>query len=102
MSFWKKLFGGGGDNDGGKPSAPKVLGEETYLGFTIRAMEMKAGSEYQLCGEIEKEVDGELQLKKYIRADKISSEEQVASVAIAKGKQIIDEQGDDIFKGGGW
>lgn len=102
MSFFKKLFGGSSANDAGKPSAPKMLGEETYNGFTIRAMEMKAGSEYQLCGEIEKEIDGEARVKHFIRADKISSEEQVASVAIAKGKQIVDEQGDGIFAGGGW
>ncbi len=101
MSFWKNLFGGGGKSDE-QSSAPKVLGEDTYKGFTIRAMEMKAGSEYQLCGEIEKEIDGEKRVKQFIRADKLSGVEQVSSVAIAKGRQIIDEQGDKIFDGGGW
>ena len=100
MSFLKKLFGGG--DDGGTPAAPKVLGEETYKGFTIRAMEMKSGSELQLCGEIQKEIDGEVRVKQFIRADKLSTEEQVAQVALAKGKQIIDEQGEKVFDGGGW
>ncbi len=101
MSFWKKLFGGGAANDS-QPGVPKVLGEDSYKGFTIRAIEMKAGSEFQLCGEIEKEVDGEVQVKQFIRADKLSSETQVSEAAINKGKQIIDEQGDAVFNGGGW
>lgn len=101
MSFWKKLFGGGAANDS-QPSVPKVLGEDSYKGFTIRAIEMKAGSEFQICGEIEKEVAGEIQVKQFIRADKLSNESQAAEVAINKGKQIIDEQGDAVFDGGGW
>ena len=56
MSFFKKLFGGG---EAANDSAPKVLGEETYQRYTIRALEMRAGSEFQLCGEIAKEIDGE-------------------------------------------
>lgn len=100
MSFLKKLFGGG--NEDKTPAPPKVLGEEEYKGFTIRAMQMKSGSEFQLCGEIEKEVDGEVQVKPFIRADKLSSETQVAEVALRKGRQIVDEQGDGVFSGGGW
>ena len=100
MSFLKKLFGGG--NEEKAPAAPKVLGEEEYKGFIIRAMQMKSGSEFQLCGEIEKEVDGEVRVKQFIRADKLSSETQVAEVALAKGRQIVDEQGDGVFSGGGW
>lgn len=101
MSFLKKLFGGG--DDGGEPGVPKVLGETEHKGFVIRALEMKSGSEYQLCGEIEKEIEGEVKISKFIRADKLSSAEQVASAALAKGKQIIDEQGIRVFgDGGGW
>lgn len=46
MSFWKNLFGGG--SSGAEPAGDKVLGEETYKGFLIKAIEMKAGSELQL------------------------------------------------------
>ena len=95
MSFLKKLFGGG--DGGGEPGAPKVLGETEYNGFVIRALEMKAGSEFQLCGEVEKEIDGEAKVSKFIRADKLSSAEQAASITLAKGKQIIDEQGIGVF-----
>lgn len=93
MSFLKKLFGGGSS----APGVPAVLGSEDYQGFTIRAVEMRAGGEYQLCGEIEKEVGGEVKVHSFIRADRLGSPDAVASATLAKGRQIIDEQGEGIF-----
>ncbi len=94
MSFLTRLFGGAA---GAEVGVPKVLGEEEYQGFTIRALEMKAGSEFQLCGEIEKTIDGEAQVKNFIRADKLSNRDQAATITLAKGRQIIDEQGEGLF-----
>lgn len=97
MSFWKKLFGGGGGDDSGKSIEPAVVGEESYKGFTIKAITMPAGSEYQLAGVIEKTVGGELKSYKFVRADRFSSKEDVVSFSLAKGRQIIDEQGEGMF-----
>lgn len=91
MSFWKNLFGGGE----AKEAAP-APGEE-YKGFTIRATPMSVGSEYQLAGRIEKEVDGELKVHDFVRADRLSSRDEAASFALAKARQIIDEQGNGLF-----
>ncbi len=95
MSFWKKLFGMGeaGDASGG----PKILGEESHEGYVIKALEMKAGSEYQLAGLIEKEIEGELKSSQFIRADRLASADMASSAAIEKGKQIIKEQGEALF-----
>jgi len=95
MSFVTRLFGGGA---GAEVGVPKALGEEEYKGFVIRALEMKAGSEFQLCGEIEKSIDGELKVKDFIRADKLSTANQAATITLAKGRQIIDEQGEGLFE----
>jgi hypothetical protein len=97
MSFLKKLFGGGegGDTAGGKPAG--ALGEESYKGFLIKAIEMRAGSEYQLAGTIEKDVAGEHKSYQFVRADRIGNKDELVSMAIAKGRQIIDEQGEGIF-----
>ena len=99
MSFLKKLFGGGDDGqkaaDGGGGAA---LGQEEYKGFVIKAVEMRAGSEYQLAGTIEKEVGGETRTYPFVRADRISSKDDLVSMALAKGRQIIDEQGEGVFK----
>lgn len=93
MSFLKKLFGGGD----AEPGAPRALDTEEYQGFVITAVEMRAGSEYQLCGMIQKEIGGEMKTHQYIRADRLASADAVASAALAKGRQIIDEQGDRLF-----
>lgn len=92
MSFWKSLFGGGG---GAAEPAP-APGEE-YKGFTIRPTPMAVGSEYQLAGVIEKTVGGELKTYKFVRADRMSSRDDAVSLALSKGRQIIDEQGESMF-----
>jgi hypothetical protein len=96
MSFWKNLFGGGSSS--AEPEGDKVLGEESHKGFLIKAIEMKAGSELQLAGTIEKEVSGELKIYRFVRADRMTSRDDLIVLAIAKGRQIIDEQGEAIFR----
>jgi len=99
MSFWKNLFGGGGGGgSAGKSIEPAVVAEEAYKGFTVKSLIMPVGSEYQLAGLIEKEIDGELKSYKFVRADRFSSKEDVVSFALAKGRQIIDEQGEGIYR----
>ena len=94
MSFWKNLFGGGG----GEPKAAAQEPGEEYKGFIIRPTPMPVGSEYQLSGRIEKEIDGELKTYDFVRADRISSRDEAISFALAKGRQIVDEQGVGVFK----
>jgi hypothetical protein len=99
VSFWKNLFGGGGSgsSSGGGGGASNGGPGEDYKGFTIRPTLMKAGSEYQLAGSIEKEVDGQTRTHNFVRADKFGSRDEAESFALAKARQIIDEQGDKVF-----
>lgn len=96
MSFWKNLFDGGSSN--AEPAGDKVLGEEGYKGFLIKAIEMKAGSELQLAGTIEKDIGGELKTYRFVRADRMTSRDDLIALALSKGRQIIDEQGEGIFR----
>lgn len=96
MSFWKNLFGGGAAS--AEPVGDRVLGEESYKGFLIKAIEMKAGSELQLAGTIEKEIGGELKTYRFVRADRMTSRDDLIAMALSKGRQIIDEQGEQIFR----
>lgn len=96
MSFWKNLFGGGSSS--AQPEGDKVLGEESHKGFLIKAIEMKAGSELQLAGTIEKEIGGELKTYRFVRADRMTSRDDLIVLALSKGRQIIDEQGEAIFR----
>jgi hypothetical protein len=93
MSFWKSLFGAGG-------SAPKEAAPapgEDYKGFTLRATPLPVGSEFQLAGQIEKTIGGELKVHKFVRADRLSSRDEAVNFALAKARLIVDEQGERVF-----
>ena len=96
MSFFKNLFGG--STMSVEPAGDKVLGEESHKGFLIKAIEMKAGSELQLAGTIEKDIGGELKTYRFVRADRMTSRDDLIALALSKGRQIIDEQGEAIFR----
>lgn len=94
MSLLKSLFGGGEK----KPTAPKVDAHEDYEGFTVKAVLMQAGGEYQIAGTIEKEIDGKLKIHKFVRADKFSSKEDAIVATLSKGRQLVKEQGTSLFR----
>jgi hypothetical protein len=91
MSFLKKLFGGGGGE-----SVPAGQTEE-HKGFVIRATPYKEGGQFQLCGVIEKTVDGVEKQHRFVRADRFGSLEEAVPFVFTKGRQIIDEQGETLF-----
>lgn len=93
MSFFKKLFGGSKREDATPLKGPTL----DYEGFLIRATPFPEGGQFQLCGIIEKEIDGEMKQHRFIRADKFPSAEDAGQFALTKGRQIIDEQGEKIF-----
>ncbi len=92
MSFFKKLFGGGG-----AAKADAAAKQAEHKGFTIEARPYKEGGQFQLAGVISKEIDGVRKEHKYIRADRFTSRDDAADIALAKGRQIIDEQGERLF-----
>lgn len=98
MSFLKKLFGGGDTKPGASAGGETVMGEESHKGFLIKVLEMRVGSEYQLAGLIEKDIDGERKSYRFVRADRIGNKDDLIAIALNKGRQIIDEQGAGIFR----
>jgi hypothetical protein len=93
MSFFKKLFGGGKSDDAVPVAGPTL----EYEGFLIRATPFAEGGQFQLCGVIEKEIGGQVKQHRFIRADKFPSAEDAGQFALSKGRQIIDEQGEQVF-----
>ncbi len=94
MSFFKKLFGGGTS----EPEAPKAGAPEVYKGFTITPVPFKNEGQFQTAGTIEKEVDGAVKSHKFIRADRFAGHEDACTFSLTKGRQIVDEQGERVFK----
>ncbi|PYE86548.1 HlyU family transcriptional regulator [Phyllobacterium leguminum] len=96
MSFLKRLFGGGGA--AGEAAAQAVTAKEIeHNGFTIRATPYNEGGQYQVCGVISKQVDGAVKEHRFIRADKFASLDDAVDISLAKGRQIINEQGESLF-----
>ena len=95
MSFFKRLFGGGGGGDAGNDNAGDSVEHE---GFIITPRPMKEGGQYRLAGTITMDVDGETQTHKLIRADIFPSADEANEACIRKAKQVIKEQGKGIFR----
>lgn len=95
MSFLKRLFGGG---DESAPAEAKPAGEAEHNGFLIRATPFKQDGQYQTCGVVSKEIDGVVKEHKFIRADRFAGLEDAVSITLNKGRQLVDEQGERLFK----
>jgi hypothetical protein len=93
MSFLKKLFGGGSESG----SAGKAVKSLEYKDYLIEATPFKQDGQYQLAGTISKTIDAVRKEHKFVRADKFTSADDAAEIAISKGQLIIDQQGDRMF-----
>ncbi|MEM8655344.1 MAG: HlyU family transcriptional regulator [Pseudomonadota bacterium] len=89
MSLLKKLFGGGAQAE------PEP---ETYKDCRIIPTLQKASDGYRIAARIEKDVDGDTKVHELIRADTIASYDDALAATVAKAKQVIDEQGDALFR----
>ncbi|MEZ5773846.1 MAG: HlyU family transcriptional regulator [Hyphomicrobiaceae bacterium] len=98
MSFLKRLFGGGeAQGEVANPAVAPVAASAEHKGFTIEARPYKDGGQYQLAGLVWKEVDGVRKEHRFIRADRFSGAEEAATIALMKGRQMIDERGERLF-----
>lgn len=95
MSFFKSLFGGR-KAEAEKPAGPVKSIE--HNGFTIHATPYQDGGQYQLCGVIEKVIDGETKSHRFIRADRFPGQAEAADFTLVKGQQIVDMEGERIFR----
>lgn len=94
-SFLSKLFG---FSSGSSAEAGTSSGKtETYGDCLIRANPMREGAQFRLAGSIEKEVDGAMRVRTFIRADLFSSEQDVIDATLRKAHQIIDQHGPSLF-----
>jgi hypothetical protein len=90
--LWTRLAGGGTSGQE-EPAADAV----EYKGFRIRPVPYSAKGGYQTAGVIEKDFEAGMKGHRFVRAETHPSKDEAAAFAIAKGRQIIDEQGDRVF-----
>lgn len=94
MSFLKSLFGWGKPRDSDTAAAAK---EVEHKGYLIAARPFLENGQYQLAGSVSRSSGEGRQEHAFIRADRFASKEAAIEAAIAKGRQLIDEQGERLF-----
>ncbi len=97
MSFFKRIFWREKPKVNPEDLLPQILGEEDYLGYKIQALDLKQENETLLSGRIIKKIGDKVLEKDFIRADRMNSKEQALKASLAKGRQIIDQEGDRLF-----
>lgn len=90
MPFWSRLFGA-------KSEAPPPAQGEDYKGFRITPVAMRDGGQFRVAARIEKTFGDTTRRHELIRADTLASADEAATIALAKARQVIDEQGDRLF-----
>ena len=93
MSLFGKLFGGTP-----KSKAASGAEAETYNGFRITPAPQSDADGYRIGAVIEKEIDGEVKRHNLLRADVVRSLDEAQAFSLRKAKQVIDEQGERIFR----
>ncbi len=88
--LFRKMLGGGG---GGEKRGEAV----EYKGCQIIPAPRAEGGRYYTAGIITKRFGEEVREHRFVRADTYDSPEGASQHAVAKGQQLIDEQGDGLF-----
>ena len=91
--FFKSLVGGAVART--QPAAAEPI---EYKGLSIEPEPIEDDGKFRTAGYISGEVDGETKRVRFIRADQHGDQRAAADHAVAKGRQIIDEQGKALLK----
>lgn len=96
------IFTGGASQAGTEKSAGSTVSAEpqTHADCTIHATPQREGNQFRLMGRIEKEVNGEVLVRNFIRADVFTSSDDAVESTFRKAQQIIDQNGPSLFGDG--
>jgi hypothetical protein len=79
--------------------AAEAAGEPVeYKGYTIRPAPEKQSSGWNTAGVISKVFDDGVKEHRFVRVDTHSARDDAIAFSVTKAQQIIDEQGDRLFK----
>ena len=92
MSILSRLFGGGA-----KREAPEDPAED-YNGFRIIPAPQEESEGFRIGARIEADIDGEGKVHHFLRADVLRDRDAAVALSLRKAKQVIDEQGVQIFR----
>jgi hypothetical protein len=96
-ALWRRLGGKPKDAEAADESEAAPGPAVEYKSFRIRPAPYPARGQFQTAGVIEKDFPEGTKEYRFIRAETHASRDDAAAFALAKGRQIIDEQGERIF-----
>jgi len=97
LSSILSIFTGSASSNG----AAKPMAEpQTYKDCVIHAEPIREGSQFRLAGRIEREAEGRVLQRKFIRADVFTSLDDALDCTFRKAQQIIDQNGPALFGDG--
>ena len=94
------MFGLGGGSEptasgGSSKDRMERIGE-----YSVYAAPVKEGGQWRLAGRIEHDAPNGLMVRRFIRADLFSSQDDAIETTFRKAKQIIDQHGVGLFGDG--
>lgn len=92
MGFFSRLFGGSE-----KTVEVKTVDPVEYKGFLIYQESIAEGGQFRIAGRIEKNVDGEIKIHRFIRSDLLGTQSDANELMLKKSQMFIDQMGDRIF-----
>ena len=92
-AFLIRLFG----SSEREQQAPPAVEPTEYKGYLITPAPYPAKGQFQTAGVIEKEFGADRKQHRFVRAETHPTLADAVTFSLAKGKQIVDEQGDRIF-----
>lgn len=92
MASLKSLFASGGSGAGAQHEAVD------YNGYTIRPAPQRTDGGWNTAGVIAKTFEDGVKEHNFIRVDTHSNQDDAVAFSITKAQQIIDEQGDRLFR----
>jgi hypothetical protein len=91
MDSLRNLFGSGGKAESRHEAVE-------YQGYLIRPAPQRQASGWNTAGVISKEFPDGVKEHSFIRVDTHSSQDDAVAFSVVKAQQIIDEQGDRLFR----
>ncbi|MDQ0457306.1 HlyU family transcriptional regulator [Rhizobium paknamense] len=99
-SFLSKIFSAFSGSSAGKERQAAACEPQLHGDCRIFAEPIREGSQFRLAGRIEKDVDGRVLTRSFIRADLFSGQDEALEFTFRKARQIIDQNGPSLFADG--
>jgi hypothetical protein len=90
-AFWARLASAAGAGEA-------AIAAVEYKGYRIKPIPYRTDGHYQTAGIIEKDGPEGVREHRFVRADMHASRDGAIAFTIAKAQQIIDLEGDRIFR----